>query len=339
MKSLIRSARTLLENGETIVMATVVASSGSTPRSSGAKMLVRRDGSIVGTIGGGLMEAMACRDGRAMLDAGNGAARLTHVDMTQEMAANSDMICGGDMSVLLETMAPNGSGAAACKELDALLRAGKRAVLCTRFSQGESMRAVSHEVFTDPADFPAVCTRAMRDGAPRFESSDTELTIAEPCVPPASLYIFGAGHVSLFTARMGAMLGFRTVVLDDRDDFANKTRFPEADEVRVLNSFNDCCESLPVDGEAFIIILTRGHMHDRTVLARALRTPARYIGMIGSRKKRDAIYAALLAEGFTQTDIDRCHCPIGLTIGAQTPEEIAVSIAAELIAVRSGHGA
>jgi xanthine dehydrogenase accessory factor len=94
-----------------------------------------------------------------------------------------------------------------------------------------------------------------------------------------------------------------------------------------------------VDGEAFIIILTRGHMHDRTVLARALRTPARYIGMIGSRKKRDTIYAALLAEDFTQTDIDRCHCPIGLTIGAQTPEEIAVSIAAELIAVRSGHGA
>jgi len=163
--------------------------------------------------------------------------------------------------------------------------------------------------------------------------------LMEPFNPPAGLFIYGAGHVSQFTAKVGAMVGFRTVVLDDREDFANRERFPETDEIVVLPSFDGCCAAVGIDENSFIIIVTRGHLHDRNVLAEALRTDARYIGMIGSKKKRDKIYDSLLSDGFTQADIDRCHCPIGLTIGAQTPEEIAVSIAAELIQVQSGQGA
>ncbi|MUM76753.1 XdhC/CoxI family protein [Pseudodesulfovibrio sp. F-1] len=327
MKSLVRSVCELLARGETVVMATVVESSGSTPRSSGAKMIVRGDGSILGTVGGGLVEALACRDGLAQLDAGDGAARLLFVDLTNSLAAESDMICGGGLSVLLETVAPGGSCATAYAALDERIRRGVRTVLETRLEEADTLRTIHHAVLDAPAGNGIV-----------FQRQDRAMRLMEPFTPPPSLYLFGAGHVSLFTARVGAMAGFRTVVLDDRADFANPGRFPEADQVAVLPSFDGCCQGLGIGGDDFVVIVTRGHLHDRTVLAEALRTPAGYIGMIGSKSKRDKIYASLLADGFTRQDIDRCHCPIGLPIGAQTPEEIAVSIGAELISARAGMG-
>jgi len=331
MKSLIRSLCGLLDDGESLVLATVVESSGSTPRSSGAKMAVRADGSILGTVGGGLVEAQACRDARALLDDGaeDGSARLAFVDMTQELAANSDMICGGGLTVLLEVVEPGGQAALALAKVDSLLRRGVHSALNTRISgSGDDLRAVNHVITTGP----------QQGGTPSFARDDEGMRLSEPMIPPAPLYIFGAGHVSLFTARVGAMIGFRTVVLDDREEYANRERFPEVDEVVVLPDFKECCAGLEVGEDAFIVIVTRGHLHDRTVLAQALRTPAGYVGMIGSKSKRDKIYDSLLADGYTRADIDRCHCPIGLTIGAQTPEEISVSIAAELIGVRSGNG-
>lgn len=329
MKALIRSLCELLDGGETFVLATVVESSGSTPRSSGAKMAVRGNGAILGTVGGGLVEAQACRDARTLLDNGeaDGTARLAFVDMTQELAANSDMICGGGLTVLLELVEPGGPCAVALGKLDGLLRRGVRSALNTRFeATGEALRAVNHVITTGP----------LEHDVPVFTRDEEGMRLVEPMIPPAPLYIFGAGHVSRFTARVAAMIGFRTVVLDDRAEYANRERFPEADEVVVLDDFADCCAGLHIDADSFIVIVTRGHLHDRNVLAEALRTEAGYIGMIGSKGKRDKVYASLLADGFAQADIDRCHSPIGLAIGAQTPEEIAVSIAAELIRVRSG---
>jgi len=331
MHSLIRSLCDLLDDNESLVLATVVESSGSTPRTSGAKMAVRADGSILGTVGGGLVEARACRDGRALLDDGepDGTARLVFVDMTQELAADSDMICGGGLTVLLEVVEPGGQCAVALRKICSLLRRGVPSALSTRLEgEGDALRAVNHVFTTGPQE----------SDRPSFTRDEDGMRLIEPMVPPAPLYIFGAGHVSLFTARVAAMVGFRTVVLDDRADFANRERFPEADEVVVLDSFADCCAGLPMGPQACVVIVTRGHLHDRTVLAAALRTDAGYVGMIGSRSKRDKIYDSLLADGFTRADIDRCHCPIGLTIGAQTPEEIAVSIVGELIAFRAGQG-
>lgn len=331
MNAFVRSVCKLIWQDEPFVMATVVESTGSTPRSSGAKMAVRADGSIIGTVGGGLVEAKACKDGRAMLEAEeeDGTAKLIFVDMTKELAADSDMICGGGLSVLLEMVDPNGPCAVAYDKLSNLLRRGRRVALSTRLEETDSLRAVNHVMLTGP----------MESDTPIFEKDADGMSLVEPMIPPAPLYIFGAGHVSLFTARVGAMIGFRTVVLDDRADFANKERFPEADEVVVLPSFEECCDGRGIDENSFVIIVTRGHLHDRNVLAEVLRTKARYVGMIGSKKKRDKIYDSLLESGFSQQDIDRCHCPIGLTIGAQTPEEIAVSIAGELIQIRSGHTA
>lgn len=328
MKSFIRSLCDLGGKGECIVVATVVESSGSTPRSSGAKMLVRADGAIVGTVGGGLAEAMACRKACHMLESGvpDGASYLMFVDMTQELAADSDMICGGGLSILLECIHPEGAGARAYAEVNELLRRGRRCVLATSFEESDGLTSTKHAVREDDE-----C-----DGPLCFSRDADRMTLREAMTPPAPLYIFGAGHVSQFTARVAAMVGFRTVVLDDREDFANRVRFPEADEIIVLQSFDGCCERLGIGEDAFLVIVTRGHLHDRTVLAEALRTPARYVGMIGSSSKRDKIYQSLLEDGFTQSDLDRCHCPIGLSIGGRTPEEIAVSIGAELIQVRAG---
>ncbi len=150
-----------------------------------------------------------------------------------------------------------------------------------------------------------------------------------------TVYLFGAGHVSREVAVLARRVGFGIIVLDDRVEFASRERFPDADGVTVLETFESAFRDLPVDGNGFIVILTRGHAHDKTVLAGALRTDARYIGMIGSKRKRAAIYAALEDEGFTRADLDRVYSPIGIAIGAETPEEIAVSIVAELIQVRA----
>jgi xanthine dehydrogenase accessory factor len=156
----------------------------------------------------------------------------------------------------------------------------------------------------------------------------------EPWTAASPLLIFGAGHVSRPTAQVAALCGFAVTVLDDRLDFANAARFPQA-ETRVLESFTDCFHGLPCGPEAFVVIVTRGHAFDAEVLAQALRTRAGYIGMIGSRRKRDAVYQRLRGQGFTDADLARVSCPIGLDIGAETPEEIAVSIVAELIQSRA----
>jgi xanthine dehydrogenase accessory factor len=165
---------------------------------------------------------------------------------------------------------------------------------------------------------------------------EERLVVADPGQMAPTLYIFGGGHVALPTTHLAAMTGFNVVVLDDRPEFSAAERFPEAAETHTIASFGTAFDNLPVNGSTYIIIVTRGHLHDRTVLAQALKTPAVYIGMIGSRRKRDEIYQGLLKDGYTAADIDRVHCPIGLAIGAGTPEEIAVSIVAEIIAVRAG---
>lgn len=147
-------------------------------------------------------------------------------------------------------------------------------------------------------------------------------------------YIFGGGHIGYEMAIVLDRLDFHTTIIDDREEYASVGRFPLADAC-VVSSFDAVCSKLDIDENSYIVIVTRGHIHDETVLEQALRTSAKYIGMIGSRTKRDSIYGSLLSKGFTQDDINRVHSPIGLAIGAHTPGEIAVSIAAEMIQVRA----
>jgi len=157
----------------------------------------------------------------------------------------------------------------------------------------------------------------------------------EPILADPILYIFGGGHVSAQIIPLASRVGFKVEVIDDRPEFADARKFPDAAKVHQY-PFQGVVGKLPVDESSYLVIVTRGHIHDKTVLEQCLRSKAKYIGMIGSRRKKAMIYDKLLEEGFTQSDLDQIHAPIGLDIGAETPEEIAVSIVAELIQVRAG---
>ena len=150
-----------------------------------------------------------------------------------------------------------------------------------------------------------------------------------------TLFCFGAGHVAVPTIHLAALVGFQTVVIDDRAEFANTERFPGASKICVVEDFNRAFVGLEIDSDSYIVIVTRGHMYDRVVLEQSLRTKAGYIGMISSRRKKEAVYQALLDQGVTQEQLAQVYSPIGIDIGGETPEEIAVSIVAELIQVRS----
>jgi xanthine dehydrogenase accessory factor len=159
----------------------------------------------------------------------------------------------------------------------------------------------------------------------------------EPIIPSPVLLIFGGGHISFFLERIGKMLDFYVVVVDDRPEFANAERFPEADEV-IAEDMASVMQRLDINSSSYIVIVTRGHQNDAQVLEWAAQTPAAYVGMIGSKRKINTVFPYLKTKGVTQEQLDRVHSPIGLPIGAETPEEIAVSIMAEIIQVRRHTG-
>ncbi len=243
--------------GECAALATVISADGSTPRELGTKMLIRQDGSIEGTVGGGLMEKMVREEAANVIE--NGIPKMVHFDLTGK--EKDGMICGGIATIYIEAI-----------------------------------------------------------------------------VPKPSLYIMGAGHIGYFLARMAKMADFRVVVCDNRPEYANQERFPETDEL-IADEYGTIFERLSVNASSFIVIVTHGHAHDQVALEWALKTKARYIGMIGSRKKTRQVFDNLISKGFSGEDIEkRVFSPIGLNIKAETPAEIAISIMAEMIQVRYSGG-
>ncbi len=344
-KRIERDILELLGRGEDLVLATILTNQGSTPRSMGAQMVIRPDGRIRGTIGGGKVEAQvieAAGEIRA-----KSVAIVRDYDLTGKAGADMDLICGGRLSVLIEHLALTPAAVARYEAVVEALEAGRRALsvalLPEENSSGPLKRFVLRPDSSLAGDIEAAAPVADRI-ASAFEQRhsaaivdlDGRRYLVEPVCSRGTVFIFGAGHVSLELARLTSRIEFRTVVLDDRSEFANRDRFPMADEVHVTEGVDNALQGLAIGPESYLVIVTRGHRHDKTILAQALRTPAGYIGMIGSRSKRAKVYAALLDEGFTRESLERVHCPIGLEIGAETPEEIAVSIVAELIQARSG---
>ncbi len=320
--------------GEPVASATIATHEGSTPRSAGSKMLRFADGSMAGTVGGGLVEARVLEAAGEVLE--SGAAALLSFDLTNELAAGADMICGGRLRVFLERIEP--AAAPLFQGLAGFLALGRRCLLLTdREGGGRSLLGPDQAL---GASVPETVLREARNlgagvQAPVFLEQGGERWFLEPWTAAEPLVILGAGHVSRPTAQMAALAGFSVTVLDDRPEFASRERFPWAAEVGVAADFETCLAGRNLGPETSVVIVTRGHVHDKTALAQVLGTRAGYIGMIGSRRKRDAIYERLLAEGFGRADLERVHCPIGLAIGAETPEEIAVSIVAELIQCRA----
>jgi xanthine dehydrogenase accessory factor len=244
----------LRKDGRRGAVATIVNVRGSIPSFKTAKMLVRDDGSIIGTIGGGCVEAEVWQAAREVMESEK--PRTLTFDLNQDPKYDTGLVCGGTLEIFVE-----------------------------------------------------------------------------PILPPADLYIFGAGHVAASLYKVARIAGFDVTIIDDREAYANRERFPEAQEV-IAEDFDKAAARLVPGESSYIVIVTRGHRDDMRMLRWAVQTPARYIGMIGSKRKTITIFKELQNEGLAAHLFDRVHAPVGLDIGAITPEEIAVSITAELIAAR-----
>ncbi len=341
-------AAELLAAGERLALCTIVRLAGSGPRRAGAKMLVRDGGETVGTVGGGVLEAKTAQWAREALQGGRPLCRSFALNLRQ--ASDEGMTCGGAVEVLIE---PLDGRTPAARQFFALiveqLARGERGRLVTAITRdGEGIAAenvllVGGEIVAalsaSGRALPESLLRAPALPAPSLLEQGAVRYFIDPLAPSITVYVFGGGHIGVHLVPLCRLVGFRTVVLDDRADFVSPERFPHADERRAVPSFERALDGVHFGETAYVIIVTRGHGGDQAVLRQALRQRPGYIGMIGSSRKRGLIFDQLIAEGFTQADLDRVTCPIGLPIGAETPQEIAVSIAAQLVAARAArHG-
>jgi xanthine dehydrogenase accessory factor len=257
------------------------------------------------------------------------------------------MICGGSADVLIAYV-PAGDPVLTevCTALREAAAGQRRAWLFTVLPAGAG-GAVEHCLLRDddtivgvrpcePARLRTAVGKIAVHGTTKLP--DGREVLVETLDPPVTIIICGAGHVGRALAPVAALAGWRTVVLDDREEFANPQRFPGA-QIVLLSSFDGALSRVAVDDQSYIVIVTRGHTHDMNVLEQALRTPARYVGLMASRTKRKRITDHLREAGFGDDDLARVHSPIGLAIGAETPAELAVSIVAEMIQVRAGKSA
>src|SRR2546423_1158165 len=239
--------------GQRGALATIVHTNGSIPSYESSRMLVREDGSLVGTIGGGCVEAEVWAAEKEVMQ--KESPRKMVFNLNNEASYDSGLICGGTLEVFVE-----------------------------------------------------------------------------PILPQPVVYLFGGGHVSTAVAKAANAAGFGIGVVDDREAFANAERFPTAREIHT--SYEDAFQKIHPNASSYLVIVTRGHKEDMRVLAWAVRTEARYVGMIGSKRKVLSVYKALENDGYKADEFERVYAPMGLEIGALSPEEIAISIVAELVAVR-----
>lgn len=285
--------------GETLAFCVVVGAKGSTPQQRGAKMLVLGDGKTVGTLGGGCVEAEVRKRAMELMQAGQ--SKLLNFRLDHDYGWDDGLVCGGIMDIAVQ-----------------LLRSERDA---------EPFERINNALNSNR-------TEALSFDYRDEESAKTE-TYRETIEPPAQLIIAGGGHVAQALAAIAAPLGFAMTVIDDRADFVSPERFPDVRH-RITGEIDFELGRQAIDERSFIVIVTRGHRHDGTALGAVVRSSARYIGLIGSKRKIRRILEDLSDQGVAREQLARVHAPIGLDIGSVTVPEIAISIAAELVAVRRG---
>jgi len=296
-----------------IALITVAGASGSTPRSAGSRMALLPDGSTVGSVGGGLPEARALEEARACLAAGRNGSLA--VEMTGSEAKGADLICGGVAELWIEVVRLGSMARACYAAAVAAVDRGERAVLACSEREG--------------------CV-AVLDGRGRTIAGGTEGREGLhywPIEGPDRLLILGGGHVGLALARVAAALSFRTTVADPRPEYSEAARFPRSVEC-LTAEFATAIGAFPFGPSTYVVIVSPGHLGDLECARAVLAREYRYAGLIGSRRKCRMLIEALVAEGLERERVESLRAPIGLDIGAETPEEIAVAIAAELVAVR-----
>lgn len=316
MRDVIADVRAWLEQGDPVAVATVISTWGSAPRPAGSRMAISQSGKIAGSVSGGCLEGEVFEEAQAVLE--GKPARLFHYGVSDDLAWTVGLSCGGEIDVLVEPLAP------AHRELMSALDAERPVVLRTDVGQTPGARAL-----LTPAD-PGVPEILDRENPVRQDGQ-----FLEPFPRPPELFIFGASHVAIPLTRLASAMGFRVTVVDARSKFAEQDRFPEAR--RVIHAWPDeILKDLPMDGSTYVVILTHDPKFDDPTITAALRGRPRYIGAIGSRKTHRDRVARLVKAGVDPREIERVQAPIGLDLGAQTAEETALAILAQMVAVRHG---
>jgi xanthine dehydrogenase accessory factor len=321
-----------LEQGKIGIVATVIERAGSAPRSVGAKMFIGEDGSLYGTVGGGLLESLAYDESMAIM--GENIAKTIDISMDSLSVESRDMLCGGRVRILLEPVLPE--YLEVYKYIVAIPKLGESSVVITRFGQNDFSKTIIRQDgcvigSTMGEKEQQYCSVYLRGKEPVLN----ENIFIEPTQISSELYIFGAGHVAQCLAKIARIVGFYVTVIDNREEFLNVQRFPDANEI-LRADFVTALRCLIFTGTEYIVIMTRSQEDDARVLETILKKQVKYIGMIGSTRKIGIIKEHLKNRGCDETVLRKIRAPIGFPIRAETPEELAVSIAAELISTRAG---
>lgn len=330
--TLIEECARLAQGGGAGALATVAQRHGSLPMSGLAKMLVTAGGARFGTVGGGCLEAEIIE--RCESVAERRVPAVSKHTLNAELAGDYGLTCGGTAVMFIEPVFADETLAAVYAACAAVLSRGESAALATALDWTQGARKVFScrgDVFGshDPELRRAVMAmHPLRDAAEIGEGF-----FVEPIVGAPRLVVFGGGHVGACVAQAAAFAGWRVTVVDDRAEFADARRFPFAERT-VACDFHDLAISLAFDAGTYAVVATRGHQHDATIVEQLARLDLRYLGMLGSRRKVALTWRLLEEYGIPRDRLAAIHAPVGLAIGADTPEEIAVSIVAEMIAVR-----
>lgn len=341
-------------------LITVTSVLGSVPRKPGAKMLVLADGTTFGTIGGGCGEAEAMREAFNVIS--SHTPKIHSLNMTADVAQEAGMVCGGIMGLFIDYMGSQNPAEQTnlYKDyLSAIKESYANPILVTIIEANED-RLVGKKlyiknngnVFGDLSleELNRVALEGAKTGGCRCQplliSLDSEFVpcissstkaafrlLIEPSTTVVKLLILGAGHIARPLATMAKIVGYEVTVVDDRPSFANSARFSTANTI-ICEDFERALDDININPQTFVVIITRGHRYDKVCLRKVIHQPASYIGMIGSRKRVKSLIAELEEEGVPSESLKKMYSPIGLKIGAETPEEIAVSILSELIKVQ-----
>ena len=350
MKEVFHEAILRLKQEEPIVIATVVKTKGSTPQKPGAKLLVRQDGSGAGTLGGGCVEGDIWYAAKQMMDSGD-SPDYREYELNEDLAADDGLVCGGTMYFLIDPVYEASQYLPFAQEIDSAYEGnGSVALASIVKSSSDGKSKIGDKLFiredgstegtlgNDQMDVGAISKAhyLMTHGNNEYVifENGAEYFIEAYTTPP-QLVICGGGHVSKAISALAKPLGFRLFITDDRNEFANPERFPEADLI-VQDTPEKALPQLPINPNTFIVVATRGHRYDNTALLAAANTSAKYVGLMGSKRKTILIYEDLLLEGLSVERLKEIRSPIGLDIRARTPEEIAMSIMSEVLMFRLG---
>lgn len=332
MRNLLKKLNEIISDGKPAVLVTVVASSGSTPRGAGARMIISEEGHICGTVGGGAVEYKSEQIAKEILKSKD--SRNEHFRLHPNEVADIGMICGGNVDVYFQYIpAFNREVVSIAIAAEKMFRESEQSWIITEQTEGRLFlfgkrsgaigENIPKEVIASLGAKPVQCTVGEKN------------YYCERLVQPGKVYIFGGGHVAQQLVPTLSRVGFNCVVIEDREDFTNPLLFENLCETRLVKTAE--LEKLvpEITEDDYICVMTRGHKDDYAVQRAMLKTPANYIGVIGSKHKIAGVNAKLMCDGYTKADIDRITTPIGIDILSETPAEIAVSIAAQLIMVRA----